>query len=234
VINASYNTPTEKLNLNPSSHIEPVPEPTAVDHFFGIAKAAVSGIPVLGSPAAELFGMITAPILGRRRDEWFEELRLRLNELSRKVEGLSEALTEDAFVSALAQATHVALRTHQAEKLEALRNAVLNVAVGRSPSDDLQLIFLNLVDSFTPTHLQVLKQFVRRDSEIITRLRERQPELIDLAVRDLRDRSLLRDARLYAARNRDFPPGSLIAQDFQITDFGKQFLDFITTPEAER
>ena len=47
---------------------------------------------------------------------------------------------DDEFVSAIQHATQIAVRTHQAEKLEALRNAVLNVAAGTAPGDDLQMI----------------------------------------------------------------------------------------------
>jgi hypothetical protein len=54
-------------------------------------------------------------------------------------------------------ATQIAVRTHQQEKLDALRNAVLNVAAGTAPGDDLQLMFLGFVDAFTPLHLRMLK-----------------------------------------------------------------------------
>jgi hypothetical protein len=37
--------------------------------------------------------------------------------------------------------------------------AVLNVAAGTAPEDHYQSFFLNLVDSFTPTHLLMLAQF---------------------------------------------------------------------------
>ena len=56
-------------------------------------------------------------------------------------------------------ASQAAIRNHQAEKREALRNAVLNVAIGKAPEDDLQLMFLNLVDSFTTWHLRILRLF---------------------------------------------------------------------------
>lgn len=178
------------LKLNPNRRIEPVPEPTAADYAAGFAKAAISGTPGWGSPAAELFGMITAPILGRRREKWLEDLRQRINELNQKVERLTpEALMEDeAFISALAQATQAAMRTHQTEKRDAMRNGLLNVALGHAPSDDRQLIFLNLIDSFTPTHLQVLAY--RNSQHRPAGPLGLSAELSDQAVRDLRDRGL--------------------------------------------
>lgn len=84
--------------------------------------------------------MIAAPLLGQRRDAWFEELRAQMNELSRKVDGLTiQALAHnEQFVSATLQAIPAVLRTNQQEKREALRNAVLNVAAGNAPEQDLQ------------------------------------------------------------------------------------------------
>lgn len=76
-------------------------------------------------------------------------------------EGLKlEALQDnEEFVSAVMHATQIALRTHQNAKLEALRNAILNIAKGHAPEEALQNVFLNLVDSFTELHLRILKVF---------------------------------------------------------------------------
>jgi hypothetical protein len=51
------------------------------------------------------------------------------------------------------------MRTHQKEKIEALRNTVLNVAAGTGPDDNLQLIFLNIVDTLIPYHIRFLRFF---------------------------------------------------------------------------
>ena len=69
--------------------LEPMSEPTAIDYFAAIVKLGISAIPDWGGPASELFGLITAPLLGKRRDEWFESLRYKFNALSLKVEGLT-------------------------------------------------------------------------------------------------------------------------------------------------
>jgi len=223
----------EKLNLNPDPRLEPAPGKTAFDFGLAIAQVSALAFPAV-LPGVKLFDLITAPLRGKRMSDWCEELRLRLNELSRKVEALTpEALaTSDPFVSIFAHATQAALRTHQAEKLEALRNAVLNVAVGRGPSEDLQLIFLNFADTFTPVHLQVLVHFQNKDRANVARFRS-QRDLTDLAVSDLRDRGLLRDTRPYAARERESPE-ALIIYDWEVSQLGKQFLEFIKSPEVEK
>lgn len=108
----------------------------------------------------DLFGLITSP-LAQRRDEWFADLERRLRDLEKRVEGFRvEALQEDeAFISATLQATQAAQRTHQAEKREALRNAVLNVALAKEINADRQGLFLALVDRFTAAHLVILRFF---------------------------------------------------------------------------
>ena len=186
-------------------------------------------IPLVGGVGAELVGLLSSPV-AQRRDAWLESLERRLHDLEGRVVGFrfDDLGQNEQFVSATLQATHAALRTHQAEKLEALRNAVMNVAVSRAPSEDLQLIFLNLVDSFTPAHLKILSLF--QHPEITVREEfGRQRDLSDQVVRDLNDRGLINDTRPYAARNRD-DSESLVYYKWDVTNLGKQFLEFITSP----
>jgi len=211
---------------------KPLPQPTFEDVKHAGGKALVGMIPFVGTAGAELIGVLSSPV-AQRRDAWLEDLERRLRELEGRGNGFrfDDLAQNEQFVSATLHAAQAALRTHQTEKLSALRNAVLNVAIGRGPSDDLQLIFLNLINTLTPTHLLVLSQFDVRDLEVTRNFRVRQPQLTDLVMRHLLDSGLLKDNRPYAARNRDLPPGSLIEQSIEITDLGKQFLAFITAPE---
>jgi hypothetical protein len=221
--------------------IDPLPGPSNVDWFAGIVAAGISGIPHWWSaPAAVLFSLVTAPLLSSSREEWLEELRLDLNELQRKVDKLTpEVLSKDSvFVAALAQATLAAMRTPEPEKREALKNAVVHVAVnavvGTGPSplatqpirSDLELMFLGLIDSFTAIHLKVLRHCATVTSDGIERLRKDR-DLSDVAVTDLVARGLLKDSRAYAARGRD-TPDALIVDRWDVTNLGKQFLAFIS------
>lgn len=163
-------------------------------------------------------------------DSWCEELRLKLNDLSRIVNALTpEQLAQnEAFISAFEMATQAALRTHQTDKLNALRNAVLNVAAGTTISEDLQTLFLNLVDGFTPKHLQTLSYLVERDGTLRNELLKHS-DLVDQAVTDLNSRGMIKDTRAYAARGRD-TSDPLINSQWDITPMGEQFLAFIKSP----
>src|SRR5258707_556352 len=61
-----------------------------------------------------------------------------------------------AFVTTALQATQIAVRTRQEEKLNALRNALVNSALAGAPDETIQQIFLNHVDSPTAWRLRVL------------------------------------------------------------------------------
>lgn len=211
----------DELKINPDSRLEPVPDRTPFDYAIAVAKAGTLAFPFLGS-GVTLFDLVTAPLRGKRMQEWCEELRLRVNDLSQKVNGLTpERLAQDdAFVSAFAHASQVAMRNHQTEKLDALRNAVLNVAIGNAPSADMQQFFLTLVDSFTPMHLTILAYFETHEATAIQPL-HRERDLADATVRDLELRGLIKDTRAYIARNRDVS-GLLAEQPWQLSDLGNQ------------
>jgi len=141
---------------------EPLPGPptrSSGDVTQAVTKAILSAIPVVGGPAAELFAFIFAPPLERRRDEWVKTVAEAVDELREKVAEITpESLSHnDSFITAAIHASQIAMRSHQQEKLEALRNAVQNSALPSAPEDDLKLMFLELIDTLTPWHLRILK-----------------------------------------------------------------------------
>ena len=74
------------------------------------------------------------------------------------MDGLSlESLAgNDVFTGAVVMATRTVEHTHQAEKIEALRNAVLNSAAPSAPDADTQAVIMALIDRFTPSHLRLV------------------------------------------------------------------------------
>ncbi len=142
-----------------SSDIEP-PKVTVGDHAHATVRGALGAIPFAGGMAVELFNAVVTPPIERRRDKWRESIGNRINELASagflKPENLPD---NEVFISAVVQATNVAMRNHNEEKLEALRNAVMNAALPNPPDESMQQMFLELVDQFTVWHLRLLKLF---------------------------------------------------------------------------
>lgn len=229
-----------------------VPERPVAEWALTLAKAAASLIPFAGGPAAEVISAIIQPQLDRRKTEWLENMAHGLNLLSQRVDEVTpERLAQSPeFTTVFLQASQIAMRTHQAEKLVALRNAVLNVAANPSLLDDVHMMFLDAVDTLTPSHLQVLAYFVApRDwakahgillsnyvrggadqplQEAITELKGRR-DLIDLIYNDLSRRGLVTgDANLLhitASAEGMVEPRS--------TALGRQFLAFLESPPLD-
>lgn len=220
---------------------------TKGDVAHTLVKAAISAVPVVGSPAAELFALVISPPLQKRQEKWMDAIAEGLKEMERRTAGFTvESLKDNPqFISTVLNASQAAMRSHQGEKLDALKNAVLNVAVGSGLEADTETIFLALIDRYTPWHLRILRLLqnplqlgaekgMKPDNyyagsrsqlleEYFTELRgERQ--FYDVIISDLGSQGMLgiRDVH-----------GNLTGHGmFQkvTTDWGDRFVKFITSP----
>ncbi len=144
------------------------PEPGDADVVHAAARSLVSLIPGLGSPINEILSLVVVPSVARRRDEWFQDLADLVEEMQERVDDfdIKNLADNEAFVSAVVQTTRIAAGTHKKEKRVLLRNALLNIALGTGPDDDTQQIFLNMVDTFTASHVRVLDVLWRGASKM--------------------------------------------------------------------
>lgn len=126
-----------------------------------IAKAGISAVPIIGAPAAEIFSLVIVPPLSKRRDKWIKYIAEGLEKLKKEVKGfkIEELSKNPMFITTVMYATQTAILNHQKEKLKALRNAVLNAALHTRSEEDMQLMFLNFVNTLTTWHLRALKFF---------------------------------------------------------------------------
>lgn len=225
---------------------EGIPKANLQDAGYVLSKAGISAIPVFGGPIAEVLSAIIAPPLSRRREEWLCSIEDGLKQLEKKIDGfkIEKLSLNESFVTTVLYASQQAIQNHQKEKLEALRNAVLNAALPGSPEEDRQLLFLSFVDSLTVMHLKFLKQLVGKDlsrtktcvataeSERLLELLTPLPiqdnkEIIQLIGKDLIARGLIK------TENFDFNYPEKRYDSFasiEVTDLGCQFLRFIAVP----
>jgi hypothetical protein len=229
------------------SNIRGKPKAKAGDVAHTLTKAGLSAIPVVGGPAAELFSAIIVPPLAKRRDEWIESVVEGLKALEERVNGFEiEALSQnETFITTVMHASQAAIRNHQKEKREALRNAVLNSASSNDLEEDLQLMFLNFADTLTPLHLRILKflndphEWCQRNEiacpdltmgsissilELALPELEGRRELYDQVVKDLFSRGLIGTDSLHSIMS----SAGIFAP--RTTDMGKRFIDFVTSP----
>lgn len=222
------------------------PESGTGDTGHLIVRAGLSAIPIVGGPAAELFSAIVTPPLAKRRDAWIQSIAEGLKELEQKSAGFNiESLsTNEVFITAVMHATQAAIRDHRSEKRDALRNAVLNVAKGNAPSEDLQLMFLEFIDTATSWHIRLLSFFQNPQeyerahgattggSSIAQAIHQTFPELAGQRafygqiVKDLFARGFMNtdDGALQTMMT---PTGAVSKRT---TDMGDAFLKFIASP----
>ena len=142
------------------------------------------------------------------------------------------------FVSAVMHASQVALRTHHDAKLEALRNAILNVATGQGPNETLQHLFLEFVDSFTELHLRILKLFQAPPAPPGMNMGG-LGSVLEHNIPDLRGqqelyRQLWKDLYSRGVVNTDSVSGTMSASGLaskRTTELGDAFLSFIEAPK---
>jgi len=218
------------------------PEPGAGDTAYTVVKAGISAIPGLGGPAAEVFAAIIEPPLTKRRVEWVQSIAEGLQELEKKVKdfSLDQLSQNESFVTTLLQASQTAIRNHQKEKLEALRNAVLNSALYSSPDEDMRLMFIGFIDTVTAWHIRLLKYFsvsrgpyIGSESDMmhfeLDFLESDFPQLkgqrsfYGWIIRDLSSKELLSTMVVDMANADDIV-------ELRLTELGSQFLKFIISP----
>lgn len=136
-------------------------EASAADGAISVARTIAGIVPLIGSPLTELVSAIFGSPISKRRDGWLIYVAQGLEEAKARLKDFEpESLTNnEQFISATLQATQIAIRNHQQEKLTALRNAVLNTAIGIDINESVQLMFIEAIDTLTPLHLRILKYF---------------------------------------------------------------------------
>ena len=136
------------------------PEPSTSDAAHAVARSGLGTIPIAGTAAVELLNALVTPPLERRRQQWMESIGEGLRRLEDKRNVDLEALRDnDQFIDIAMQASQAAIRTAQEEKLQALRNALLNSALPNPPEETLQQMFINFIDTLSVWHIRLLGLF---------------------------------------------------------------------------
>lgn len=128
-----------------------------------LAKSGVSALSIHSGTHAETFQYVVQLPLEHRRQDWTESVGERLSMLEAKGVNLEELQSNEIFITAVMQASAAAIRTHQVSKIEALRNAIINIASGKGPEETIQHMLLSMIDQFSDMHIRVL-QFAKDPS----------------------------------------------------------------------
>jgi hypothetical protein len=220
---------------------ERLPQPDDVELAGDTALEVLKKLPLVGDPAAYILSLFFNPFQ-KRRDEWLRELADGLEELQNTVAGFKvENLPKnEAFVSATFQATRIAIGTHQIKKREYLRNALLNIAAGKSSDEIKQQMFLNAIEAFSTAHVKALNLIWRStaipwDENHIPLPLRTYGTAIGIVAPEVKGQVYLIGAILTDLRNRGF--SNLGSSDLSypqggiITNLGVELLNFVLSPE---
>lgn len=213
------------------------PPPTAEmdDAGHAVAKGLIGVVPVAGSALAEIFSLIVAPPLEKRRDAWLRALASAVNEL-RATKGVSIAKLQqdERFVSLVLNATQVALRNHHKLKLDYIRQAVISGfhLIGDFADDETHT-FVRLIDDLSPNQLRFaanIKGYGALDGHIASVFFAGDPHVhvkdadVDWIAAHL-ERELL-SRGLYEKFGKEWNA------PYQVTEFGYRFMIFLRGEET--
>lgn len=143
----------------PEDKLKPLPTPELRDRVRTGFDAAVAAIPGVGGSLVILVDSVIAPSISRRRDAWLQTLADLVDELSERVDGWDPTSLEgnEVFVTAVADASRIALGTHLEEKLEMLKNCLRHMVLEKDRNDFLDLQLFRFVEDLSPEHFLVLQ-----------------------------------------------------------------------------
>ena len=215
---------------------------------YKLVKSSLGIVPGAGPFLAEFLEIVVKPPYQKRMEEWMGIVSEDIKRLEEKINNfnLEDLKENDVFISTLFHTTRVVINNHQREKIEALRNAVLNSASSTPIEEDLQLMFLNFIDVFTTWHLKILKfldspeKWVDKFDVIYPNWSEASPlNILFKAFPQLDDKryffnqvisDLISKGLLYKENINKIMKKPAFLKTSHTTDFGRQFIQFITSP----
>lgn len=187
-------------------------------------------------------------LISRRQEKWngmvadaLAEIRERLGEAK-----AGEILNSEHFLTVVTEATLIACRNHDEEKIGALRNAIRNSGLSNRPEEPVQVMFLRMIDFLTPLHLSAVALLndppgwmerhgvpdprwpIGTSSTVIQYCIETlrgNPTLVEVIVRDLQGAGLVEQG--YFLRM-PMPEGGMLQP--RTTDCGRLFIHYISEP----
>lgn len=222
--------------------LEAYPEPVFRDYVRTGIETGVAAIPVVGGSIQVLAEVVLAPALTKRRDRWFKQLHEMMVELQARVDDFDpQVLAEDeAFVTALGEASRIAMGTHLEEKLEMLKRCLVRMAVDQNRDAFLDLRFFRYIDELDPEHFVILKYLmnpgawfdakgIARPSIVAGSPKSVMGEALlplsgvplELALRDLADRMLADVGALGVTMTEHG------IWESRVTDLGRELIEFV-------
>lgn len=223
---------------------------TRDDFAIAVTRATIASIPIVGGGAVEFFNLVVGDPAQKRRDEFYERLLERLQNLEGTISAITpENLANDEqFQATFIECAQISARTTQEQKRELLRNAIINTAVATNLNETVRAMFVQLTDRLTVDHIRLLKIYddpssipavKRRLSSVMMGptsvvIEAAAPDLAadlgfcELLLKDLHSAALMEDPGLHTTMT-----GDGIGQP-RTTKLGRNYLLFLSDPETRK
>jgi hypothetical protein len=215
----------QKLGLfENDKKIADYPEKQQIDYFRDGLKFTVSLIPT-GSAILDI--VFTSPI-SKRKDVWARELSEKVQGLLDNGLSVEDLQNNEKFIDVVFQTTQIAIKTSQKQKIDALKNAVVNTALDESYDASIIQIFLNLIDELTPLHFNLLANS-KASSEFEAARIGGLPQVSWLSLERAQKLYENVDERVIRSIFSQFAQQGLFLKVDRaiLTDFGERFMEFI-------
>ena len=128
------------------------------DVVRGTVEAAVSLLP-FGSAVSELAEVVIAPSLGKRREAWLSHVGEAVADLQENSLTLDRLADDEEWISALFEASRIAVGTHLESKLKMLQALLVRMAIEQPRSGEQVIVrrFLRFVEELDEEHFLLLR-----------------------------------------------------------------------------
>ncbi len=153
--------------------IENYPVEDYKDKTYGMIKASLNLIPVAGGAVSEALSTWFSSPVEKRREKWNEELHKVVTNLQNVLENPTELFENEIFITTVLRATEIAVKSHQNEKIQYLKNIVFNSAILIDMDDTKKMLYLEIISSYTPLHI-ILLNYMNNPKQKIEKLPNNQ------------------------------------------------------------
>lgn len=147
------------MSFKKSDDLTKPPKQSKGEKTYEIVKKVVSAtIPFAGVVEVFLDEVIKPPSQ-KRLENWITAIVKDIEELKKQFEKFQNENLQnnEDFISTFYQSLDIAKKTHNKEKHEALKYAVINSVLNETFDGSIKALFLSFIEKLTPWHLKLLK-----------------------------------------------------------------------------
>lgn len=147
----------------PLRDFEAVKKTTAGDYASEAVHLALQGMPFVGPASSAILRIAIQAPSQKRTERFLEHVHDDLSAVESKLSCLPDELYQSAiYASALISTTHIALLTNEHEKIDALRAAMLSIALRSGDDEAFNQMRIGALRDMTSIHIKALMFFVGR------------------------------------------------------------------------